>query len=33
MWSQQMIKVVQIEIFLVSNNNVIGRQWMYSDED
>ena len=33
MWSQQMIKVVQIEIFLVNNNNVIGRQWMYSDED
>ena len=33
MWSQQMIKVVQIEIFLVNNNSVIGRQWMYSDED
>ena len=33
MWSQQIIKVVQIEIFLVNNNNVIGRQWMYSDED
>ena len=33
MWSQQMIKVVQIEIFLVNNNNAIGRQWMYSDED
>ena len=33
MWSQQMVKVVQIEIFLVNNNNVIGRQWMYSDED
>ena len=33
MWSQQMIKLVQIEIFLVNNNNVIGRQWMYSDED
>lgn len=33
MWSQQMIKVVQIEIFLVNNNNAIGGQWMYSDED
>lgn len=33
MWSQQMVKVVQIEIFLVNDNNVIGRQWMYSDED
>ena len=33
MWSQQMVKVVQIEIFLLNNNNVIGRQWMYSDED
>ena len=33
MWSQQMVKVVQIEIFLANDNNVIGRQWMYSDED